>query len=112
MNIPSINSLRQYPIVRKLLPKKHIELPMELSDNAYKKLLEHRKAFDYLANRYGIKYDFSPAGQDSAYVYCCKNSKSDFAWSKTEVNPSDTFDESAKKIYKLTDEVLNIFKDR
>lgn len=110
MNISGVKPLVQCPIVKKFLPKKHVEIPTEISDNMYKKLAEHQRAFDYLANRYKIDYSFANINDNSAYVYCInKNPRTgNNAWSKTEIKQNDSFEDSARAIYKLTDEVLEI----
>lgn len=110
MKLASLNSLRQYPILRKIMPKKHVEIPAELNDQAYNKLAEHQKAFDYLANKYNLKYKFFSIDQDSSRVRCSIMDGKCFVGSETTVRNNESFGDSAHKIYALTSEVLDIYK--
>lgn len=111
MKTLNVSLFKPSNIVRKLQPKKQVEIPMELNDETYNKLAQHQKAFDYLANRYRMDFGFAENGENKARVYCVKrNCKANTdVWSQTEINSNEDFVDSAKKIYKLADEVLELY---
>ena len=109
MRILGINLHKPSTIVRKLMPKKHVEIPMEFHDDIYNKLSEHKRAFDYFANKYGIDFSFAEFAQKKiADIYCINRNifHGEGKWAKTSVSPEDSFADSARNIYKTVSEVI------
>ena len=105
LTISAINSLKPFNILKK--SKKHVSIPMELNDTMYKKMSEHSEAFDYLANRYKMDFDFVHVSDDIVRVSCGNNKKLGNMRGYTYILESDNFSEFARKIYSLADKILD-----
>ena len=94
-------------IVRKIKPKKDVEIPIDYSSELYSKLSESREAMKFMRNQYGIKFSFEPCDSEigrckEAWLTCKKGKKSSYAYLSAEDDSVDV----RKAIYQAASNVL------